>query len=207
MLACTVPTSFPIRRCTVLFRAPKRQQLTRSIYCGVHNVVWNLNLAAKGLKKIKIKVHFFPKSAVKGLNSFQVVILQEKLIFVIFYDLFLKITTSDGRWGHLHRSSTGHLTLKAAIYGRISYLDCSYYGLCFTTNNSYASTFYVILFCSKNEKKINKHIFDNWRIVTNVLLNFNWTRIKTSNENEYVRCFVATHCLSFTISNRKSHFV
>jgi hypothetical protein len=59
------------------------------------------------IKKIKIKVNFFPKghvpSAVKGLNSFQIVILQEKNIFVIFYDLFLKITvrsdwpTSDGR--------------------------------------------------------------------------------------------------------------
>ena len=43
-------------------------------------------------------------SAVKGLNSFQIVILQEQIIFVIFYDLFLlKITarsdwpTSDGR--------------------------------------------------------------------------------------------------------------
>jgi hypothetical protein len=73
------------------------------------------------LKKIKIKVNFFPKghmsltqstnkgaymslpSPVKGLNSFQIVILQGKNIFVIFYDLFLKITaqsdwpTSDGR--------------------------------------------------------------------------------------------------------------
>jgi hypothetical protein len=28
---------------------PKRQQLTTSIYCGVRNVVWNLNLAARGL--------------------------------------------------------------------------------------------------------------------------------------------------------------
>jgi hypothetical protein len=42
-------------------------------------------------------------SAVKGLNSFQIVILQEQIIFVIFYDLFLKITarsdwpTSDER--------------------------------------------------------------------------------------------------------------
>ena len=37
LLACTVPTSLPKR--TVLFLAPKRQQLTTSIYCGVRNVV------------------------------------------------------------------------------------------------------------------------------------------------------------------------
>jgi hypothetical protein len=60
------------------------------------------------LKKIKIKVNFFPNGhicpyAVKGLNNFQIVILQEKIIFSIFYDLFLKITvqsdwpTIDGR--------------------------------------------------------------------------------------------------------------
>jgi hypothetical protein len=90
LLACTVPPSLPIRRCTVLFLAPKRQQLTTSIYCGVRNVFWNLNLAARGLKKIKIKVNFFPKTAIKGLNCFQIVILQEKMIFVIFLWFVLK---------------------------------------------------------------------------------------------------------------------
>ena len=50
------------------------------------------------IKKIQVKVTLF-----KGLNSFQIVILQEKHIFVIFYDLFLKMTvrsdwpTNDGR--------------------------------------------------------------------------------------------------------------
>jgi hypothetical protein len=40
---------------------------------------------------------------VKGLNSFQIVILQENVVVVIFYDLILKITArsdwpiSDGR--------------------------------------------------------------------------------------------------------------
>jgi hypothetical protein len=102
LLVCTVPTSLPIRGCTVLFLAPKRQQLTTSIYCGVHNVVWNLNLAASGLKKIEIKVNFFPKSAINGLNSFQIVIFQEKMIFVIFLWFVLKnndaIWLADKRW-------------------------------------------------------------------------------------------------------------
>jgi hypothetical protein len=96
LLACTVPTSLPIRRCTVLFLAQKRQQLTTSIYCGVRNVVWNLNLAARGLKKLKKKVNFFPKTAIKGLNSFQIVILQEKMIFVNF--LWFVLKNNDTIW-------------------------------------------------------------------------------------------------------------
>jgi hypothetical protein len=50
-----------------------------------------------------VSVSVYVPSAVKGLNSFQIVILQEQIIFVIFYDLFLKITarsdwpTGDGR--------------------------------------------------------------------------------------------------------------
>jgi hypothetical protein len=68
----------------------------------------------------------------------QIVILQEKIIFVIFYDLFLKIMarsdwpTSDGRWGLMSlemrsRASilNGHLTLKTAIYGRRNSLQRS----------------------------------------------------------------------------------
>jgi hypothetical protein len=70
-------------------------------------------------------------SAVKGLNSFQIVILQEKNNFVIFLwfvfknngDLIGRQAMGDEvswrwRWGHMHRSSTGHLTLKTTIYGR-----------------------------------------------------------------------------------------
>jgi hypothetical protein len=36
------------------------------------------------LKKIKMKVNFFPK-AIKGLTIFQIVILKEKKIFLLFF--------------------------------------------------------------------------------------------------------------------------
>jgi hypothetical protein len=200
--------------CTVLFLAPKRQQLTTSIYCGVRNVVWNLNLAARGLKKIKIKVNFFPKTAIKELNSFQILILQGNMIFVIFLWFVLKnndaIWSAYKRWemwsrapifnGSSHTKS-GHLwnnliswllLLWPLLYNK--YLICIYF-------------LFDICFVVRIEKQKNKHIFGNWRIVTNVLLNINPSPTKTSNANEYVRCLVATHFLSFAISNRKSYFV
>ena len=55
--------------------------------------------------------------------------------------------------------------------------------------------------CSKNEKQKNKHIFGNWRIVTNVLLNSNPSPIKTSNGNEYV---LIVSVLQFLIENLTS---
>ena len=42
-------------------------------------------------------------------------------------------------------------------------------------------------------KRKHKHTVDNWLTVINVLLHVKLTRVKTSHENEYLRCFIATH--------------
>jgi hypothetical protein len=122
------------------------------------------------------------------------------------------------RWGHLHRSS-----LKTTIYGRISDFDCFYYGLCLKTDKQLeekhklgkvrfsirncktetmssdeASSIFLFYACFYSCRvKLEQGICHNSSISDNV---------QTSIEKEYGRCFVATHCLSFTISNRKSYF-
>jgi hypothetical protein len=73
------------------------------------------------------------------------------------------------RWGHMHRSSTGHLTLKTAIYGRISVpVGCTLitYDMCWL--------FYIffnhITFCNvKNVMKMFK-IFKSEAMHHNIIL-------------------------------------
>ena len=56
----------------------------------------------------------------------------------------------------------------------------------------YISFLCNVLFVVKWKSK-HKHTVDTWRIVANILHNVKLTRVKTSYDNEYLKCFIATH--------------